>query len=228
MSGEVNVGSVDGLIKLIDKVCESRRIAITGYHLYGVEIGSHRGRSAALMLSKYERLMLHMIDSWCEHDGDSDYSKSGDSVAKLTSKQQIENYQEALRATLQWSGRRHVTKLTSERAAGRWGHRKFDFIFVDGDHSYSGCSSDIALWWPMLYPGGAMIFHDYFHPRNAKGSFGVKKAVDELAEREGLEIVEEGDCVAIFTPQEPEKPEVEMGRRLKQAGFNVDAIKEDE
>lgn len=38
--------------------------------------------------------------------------------------------------------------------------KSFDIIFIDGDHSYDGCTNDFLLCLPYLKPGGMMIFHD--------------------------------------------------------------------
>ena len=37
-----------------------------------------------------------------------------------------------------------------------------DVIFIDGDHSYEGCKRDLYNWWPILSPGGHMLFHDCY------------------------------------------------------------------
>lgn len=37
---------------------------------------------------------------------------------------------------------------------------KFDFILVDGDHSYSGAKKDLLEAWDMLVSGGTMLFDD--------------------------------------------------------------------
>lgn len=36
----------------------------------------------------------------------------------------------------------------------------FDYIYVDGDHSYNGVSLDFHLCWQRLKHGGFMLFHD--------------------------------------------------------------------
>lgn len=36
----------------------------------------------------------------------------------------------------------------------------FDFMFIDGDHSYEGVKRDFALYHPMLSEGGIVAFHD--------------------------------------------------------------------
>jgi len=50
-----------------------------------------------------------------------------------------------------------------------------DIVFVDGDHSYTGCRGDIDAWLPHIKEGGIIAFHDY-------GSrwADVKRAVDEV------------------------------------------------
>jgi predicted O-methyltransferase YrrM len=39
---------------------------------------------------------------------------------------------------------------------------EFDLLWIDGDHSFEGCSGDIKRWWPRLSPGGSMILHDCY------------------------------------------------------------------
>lgn len=47
---------------------------------------------------------------------------------------------------------------------------KYDYIYIDGDHSYVGVKRDYKLFWPLLNKGGFMLFHDVL----AKGSFRSK------------------------------------------------------
>ena len=48
-----------------------------------------------------------------------------------------------------------VTWLTANQ------DKRFDFIYIDGDHSYEGCKSDIELSWNLLKPGCWMAIDDY-------------------------------------------------------------------
>lgn len=41
--------------------------------------------------------------------------------------------------------------------------KKFDVLFVDGDHSYEGCFSDLENWYPLLSPGGHVVVHDCYN-----------------------------------------------------------------
>jgi cephalosporin hydroxylase len=37
-----------------------------------------------------------------------------------------------------------------------------EFLFIDGDHSYNGCSNDLRLYWPKVVSGGIIMVHDVF------------------------------------------------------------------
>ena len=67
------------------------------------------------------------------------------------------------------------------------------FIFVDGDHTYEGVRQDILNYFPLLAPGGIMVFHDYLPPLNdenreailyhhAGNEPGIRQACEELME----------------------------------------------
>lgn len=58
-------------------------------------------------------------------------------------------------------------------------NRPLDFLFVDGDHSADGVRADVALYLPLLRPGGIAAFHDIVDgPTEAVG--GVPAAWREL------------------------------------------------
>lgn len=68
-------------------------------------------------------------------------------------------------------------------------HPEIHFLFVDGDHRYSGVSADIVGWAHKVVIGGIIGFHDYapaaVNLRASPEIVGVRKAVDEWIAREG-------------------------------------------
>jgi len=48
-----------------------------------------------------------------------------------------------------------------------------ELIFVDGDHSYEGVKQDILNYYPLLAPGGVMIFHDFLPPLDSENREAV-------------------------------------------------------
>lgn len=61
-----------------------------------------------------------------------------------------------------------------------------DLLFIDGDHSYDGCSKDLENWFPQVVPGGHVVLHDCY--------FGceVQPAVIDFIERhrDAVEVVQ--------------------------------------
>ncbi|CAJ1935749.1 unnamed protein product [Cylindrotheca closterium] len=39
--------------------------------------------------------------------------------------------------------------------------RSYDFIYLDGDHSYAGVKQEMFYYWPKVRNGGMMAGHDY-------------------------------------------------------------------
>lgn len=55
-------------------------------------------------------------------------------------------------------------QMRSGDAVLEWARRedtRIRLLFVDGDHSYQGCKSDILNFSPFLVPGGVVAVHDY-------------------------------------------------------------------
>jgi hypothetical protein len=56
-----------------------------------------------------------------------------------------------------------------------------DFVFIDGDHSYSGVMGDLSTWTPLIREGGLIAGHDW-----TRSAPGVAKAVKEFAGLSGV------------------------------------------
>lgn len=59
-----------------------------------------------------------------------------------------------------------------------------DLLFIDGDHSYDGCISDLKSWWPKLSIGGHLVLHDCYlgsEVQSAVTDFLIDKSFDSLS-----------------------------------------------
>lgn len=59
----------------------------------------------------------------------------------------------------------------------------FDVLFIDGDHSYEGCTRDLENWFPRLATGGHVVLHDCFagtQVQEAVLDFAAKHDVEEV------------------------------------------------
>jgi hypothetical protein len=69
-----------------------------------------------------------------------------------------------------------------------------DFVYIDADHSYDGCTADLEEAWLLLDHGGWLAGHDYslnlervVDPSHYQ-HFGVKQAVDDFCDRHAVQI----------------------------------------
>ena len=56
--------------------------------------------------------------------------------------------------------------------------KEFDVLFIDGDHSYEGCTKDLENWYPDLAVGGHVVLHDSY-----LGSPVQESVIDFIARR---------------------------------------------
>jgi len=64
------------------------------------------------------------------------------------------------RAFLDGNSRDTIPDLMPEKAD------TFDLVLVDGDHSAEGGLADLNNVWPLVKPGGCVVFHDITHPEH--------------------------------------------------------------
>jgi predicted O-methyltransferase YrrM len=62
--------------------------------------------------------------------------------------------------------------------------RKYNYIYLDGDHSYEGVKSDFESFWPQLNPGGFMLLHDVsVKGKLSEGEYGVWRLFEEISKK---------------------------------------------
>jgi predicted O-methyltransferase YrrM len=78
---------------------------------------------------------------------------------------------------------------------------KYDFVFIDGDHSYLGAKRDHNRWGAMVKPGGLIIHHDMADSRPFSTQWNdlARLRNDILAkQRKELKLVDEVGSLSIF------------------------------
>jgi predicted O-methyltransferase YrrM len=81
-----------------------------------------------------------------------------------------------------------------ERAITQAGDQTYNFMVIDGDHSYDGVKHDWARYGPMLDAGGFAIFDNYRDPSWPE----VTRAVDEIAAEGDVELLGVGWRTAVI------------------------------
>lgn len=74
-------------------------------------------------------------------------------------------------------------RLHSATASCLFQPASLDFVYIDGDHSYSAVDIDVRLWLPKVKPGGYVGGHDYFNTTCP----GVRQVVNKY--------IYEHDCI---------------------------------
>lgn len=142
----------------------------------GAEVGVFDGYTSEVLLRERPDLKLWMVDSWKPYADASSLSQL-DAAA----------FDRALATATWWTdfamNRRFLLREASPRAADRFANDSLDFAFLDGSHLYEAVCADLFAWWPKVRTGGLLTGHDYGVYQDAKGAWGVRRAVDEFAER---------------------------------------------
>lgn len=95
---------------------------------------------------------------------------------------------------------------TLDRVMEVLGQRKFDFAFIDGDHSYEGVKRDFEMYSPLVNEGGIVAFHDTIQ-NGSRHEPGVVAFVGELKWRypwaEFFHWDGAGICAFVLTDERP-------------------------
>jgi len=152
---------------------------------HGAELGVYKGLLSRVLLKHKTDLNLLMIDSW-EGEGAGYAGESGDAKIGMCQNEMNACLEGTARKTDFASDRRKIMRMRTDNAALEIEDGSLDFCFIDADHSYEGCKSDIEHYRPKIKSGGWLCGHDYDHPKYPM--FGVKRAVDEFADASGAAV----------------------------------------
>lgn len=169
------------------RVAEIQRRMPTNADLRGVEVGIFQGTMSKALIIAMPRLTLWMVDSWLGNKQQPEpYRQIDDYHAKLSEQDQLTHMRTTWGKMASFGTRAIIMRQRSVDAAASFQDGLFDFVFIDADHSYEGCSSDIKAWMFTVKPGGWLCGHDYALETHPK--FGVKRAVDEAAAKLNLNL----------------------------------------
>ena len=133
------------------------------------EIGVYRGISMRHMLDNVPNIVLAV--------GVDPYWGRGHIYTE--DRPSVENWYLARRNLKEYIGNKlSLINDTSAHASLLFADGYFDYVFIDGDHSYDAVREDIKLWLPKVKVGGILAGHDYHdgYPYlvRAVGDSGIK------------------------------------------------------
>ena len=139
--------------------------------LIGAEIGVSEGTHAKEILSFLNIKQLVLVDPWESYIGS--YGVAEDD---------LENRYKKTLNKFSNNNKVKIIKDYSVNAAKMFDDEYFDFVYIDGDHSYEAVIKDLDSWYPKLKEYGVMCGDDY----GKAGGKGVVKAVSEFAYKHKL------------------------------------------
>lgn len=156
---------------------EGSELALQATNREVLEIGSFCGLSTIWMGRTAQH--VHTIDP---HDGRATTLSPVNTLELL----QENVFKYGLRSKVsiyQGTGKEIVPKM----------FRKFDMVFIDGDHSEQAVEEDIRMVLPCMNPGGLLCFHDYRSPQDP----GVSLAVDRFLASGKGKLIKQVDFLAV-------------------------------
>lgn len=150
------------------------------YHCQKIaEVGVFTGENFALMIEHNPKLAV-AVDIW-KNDGiiahnDLNYSQKTlnkmhkDFIQKISNKPFVLTYREY-----------------SHKAAKHLPNNYFDLVYIDADHTFTGCFTDLKSWYPKVKKGGFLLGDDFSNKLRRSGvKVEVAKAVTKFAEANQL------------------------------------------
>lgn len=82
---------------------------------------------------------------------------------------------------------------------------EIDLLFIDGDHTYSGCKMDWEMYSPLVRLGGIVAFHDTNYGRHQDPDSAIKsgQVFDEIVGCRKQEITDVHGIGIVWVGQEP-------------------------
>ncbi|RJX21815.1 MAG: class I SAM-dependent methyltransferase [Ammonifex sp.] len=165
MIDEKELGGVDTFASGIESYVEipheteflSRFARIARYGM--IEVGSWKGRSTVYLglVARERRCSLVCVDTWADCDIPGQFG--------------VDFFPEFKRNLLSAGLWQYLTVIRKSSAEAAREFRsvvlpeaKYDFLFIDADHSYEAVKQDFAVWMPHLERPAVVIFHDILWP----------------------------------------------------------------
>jgi predicted O-methyltransferase YrrM len=130
-----------------------------------LEIGSYLGESARIFAESKKFSKIHCLDLWAGGYDQSDYASQNMAGVEDIFMEFKSEFPDLI----------VPHKNNSSEVSSLFDDGYFDFIYIDGNHTYESVESDIKACITKIKSGGYIAGHDYDYPL-----YSVKKVVDKI------------------------------------------------
>ncbi|MCI5051980.1 MAG: class I SAM-dependent methyltransferase [Simkaniaceae bacterium] len=134
----------------------------------GLEIGVFEGAFAYYVLLPAKPKKLYLVDPWVYGRNDLDLK-----LDRKTVTTNYDKYYQRVRKAFKPFKNVEVIRAKSEDIFYRFTDSYFDYVYIDGEHSYEAVLRDLTNYFPKLKVGGFLLGDDY-------GWEGVAPAVQKF------------------------------------------------
>ncbi len=146
------------------------------------EVGVQEGKHFKLMIEHNPKIAV-AVDPWFDN---GTVSRNGSGYSQTALDEQYASLKELAKEKpfIQ------VLRECSVDAALLYPDEYFDFVYIDGDHTYEAVLEDVSSWYPKVKKGGFLVGDDYINVTKIRNGlkFGVIKAVNEFAASNNLQV----------------------------------------
>ena len=140
-----------------------------------VEIGVFQGGNSLSLVTIESIIELYLVDPY------KIYSQYESKTLVYNQEQMNEALVIMRNRMLDYMDRVTVIIQESVRASFIFQENYFDYIYIDGNHSYQDAMDDMRAWYSKVKPGGFLAGHDYATKATAQ-------AVELFAKEKGLKV----------------------------------------
>lgn len=144
------------------------------------EIGVWKGDFSECIQATAQPRALHLVDPW---QFVAAYPRRWYGGAAARNQDDMDRIHRDVVSRFAGNPRVTVHRLDSRSAAESLAETAFDWVYIDGDHSYEAVQDDLTNWAPRLKPGGVLSGDDYTW-RDESGTYPVRRAVEEFLTRQ--------------------------------------------
>ena len=145
----------------------------------GCEIGVWKGRFTRTVLSVVQPSVMYLVDPYIAQQNAGTGEQSGQNTQADLDRIFAETLQKIKNTTPSSTRIEFIRKFSAEANADI-PDGALDWMYIDGDHSYTGCAADLQLAIKKVRRGGWIICDDY------RPSCGVVQAVQDACQSNQL------------------------------------------